>query len=462
MKVLSALLPLAVSGTPNFDPWFVASGPDFSFIVEPDLVWAAGRNNYGQLGLADKQNPKGFETINSLKGTQVSAISAGSFHSLFLTTSGDVYVTGRNNHGQLGTDSSFVDVPVMIHNGTAHHAVGVAAGHAHSLIAFEDGSVIGTGYNTAGQLGDNSVETKNKWTLINISSVKKIEAGYDFSYFLKADGELWATGQNLGGQLGDGTGISQQTPKRVLTNVKSMSAGESHGLFLMKDGRVFGTGANFDGQLGDGTSQRKFRSASIFTDTVKDVSVGGDSSCISRGRSDELFCFGSNRDGQLGLGDDVATSPKPAKVPKVSDDSHDFVASMSMSISHSVFLTHPGDVFASGSNMYGQLGLMEVNETSTPTYVMNLQMPETTQVPTPAPTPAPTPQPTEAPPSKTTSTAAPGRDTSSAKYPDFTVILGIGGGVLLVGAIILCFSQRNIPAPPPETDIERMRMEMTS
>jgi alpha-tubulin suppressor-like RCC1 family protein len=65
-------------------------------------VFACGQSEYGQLGLFSKLITYGMVEISDMFPTEVSQISAGSFHSLFVTKDDKLYGCGRNNKGQLG------------------------------------------------------------------------------------------------------------------------------------------------------------------------------------------------------------------------------------------------------------------------------------------------------------------------------------------------------------------------
>ena len=64
------------------------------------LVWGSGFK--GKLGLADDRNRLVPTAITSLKRKHVKAIACGSFHTLALTDTGDVYSWGIGERGQLG------------------------------------------------------------------------------------------------------------------------------------------------------------------------------------------------------------------------------------------------------------------------------------------------------------------------------------------------------------------------
>lgn len=332
----------------------IAVGRRFSFYRSsgPDpLLYAMGRNTYGQLGIGsddDQVNP----TPVSLTGTnkEVQSVSAGAFHTLFLTKGGAVFAAGRNNRGQFGEHPD-TKVPVQfVESGVQ----AIAAGYAHSLLLMDNGSVWGVGWNLLGQLGDGTSSSRSSLVKVQIpgnASVTAIAAGHDFSYFLSTDGDVFASGQNVGGQLGDGTQQTQYNPVKVLLqgSAQGIAAGVSHGLFL-SNSSVFATGANFLGQLGDNTTTEQ-GAPKFIEHGFTSVFAGGDSSCASKlaetGKS--LYCWGSNIYGQLGYGD-VQSMKQPAEVLRQD------VARAAVGESHSLFQMVLNEVFASGTNSDGELG----------------------------------------------------------------------------------------------------------
>ena len=67
-------------------------------------VWSFGRNDYGQLGLGHTvQKVYAPQLVSGLESKGIHKVSAGCYHSVAVARSGDLFVFGRNNHGQLGT-----------------------------------------------------------------------------------------------------------------------------------------------------------------------------------------------------------------------------------------------------------------------------------------------------------------------------------------------------------------------
>ena len=87
---------------------------------------------------------------------------------------------------------------------------------------------------------------------IRISSVY---AGYANTFAITVNGELWAWGCNEYGQLGLGenSGIEYQYyPVKVMDNVAQVSVGESHAMAIRRNGELWAWGCNEYGQLGLG------------------------------------------------------------------------------------------------------------------------------------------------------------------------------------------------------------------
>jgi len=367
MQMVSAqlLALLGISQVASSDGVSLGVGRSFGFFKNPvdKAVLAAGQNSYGQLGVdtsnATEPTPLAVKLPD---GEDIMDVAAGAFHSLFVSESGVAYSTGRNNFGQLGytVDGSQMIAPGRIEalerdpedsNATAPTVQGVAAGYGHSIFLMSDGSVRSVGLNNQGQLGDGTEVSRTEFVVPNVGeAVKAIAAGYDFSYFLTVSGDVYATGNNLGGQLGDSTREPRTRPVKVLSSIMAISAGEAHGLFLTVSGSVLATGANFDGQVGADTDF-VVSPMEIVSQDATSICAGGDSTTLVT--ESQLWGQGSNRFGQLALGNVTTTSTKMQIGSEV--ESMGF-AEAAVGDTHGLFLAASNFVYASGSNMFGQLG----------------------------------------------------------------------------------------------------------
>src|SRR5208283_2048370 len=153
--------------------------------------------------------------------SNVTAIAAGTSDSFFLKSDGSLWAMGLNTYGQLGdgyTDNGNYftnDLPEQI---VASNVTAIAAGYYHSLFLKSDGSLWAMGYNNDGQLGDGTLNNTNRPEQIVASGVTAIAAGLQHSLFLKSDGSLWAMGDNEWGQLGDGTYNNTNRPEQIVAS----------------------------------------------------------------------------------------------------------------------------------------------------------------------------------------------------------------------------------------------------
>jgi alpha-tubulin suppressor-like RCC1 family protein len=143
----------------------------------------------------------------------------------------------------------------------------------------------------------------------------------------------------------------------------TISAGHSsHICALATDGSAYCWGNNSSGQLGSGPSAPLFAQAlpvSVVSGLAfAAVSAGGSHTC-ALDRSGRAYCWGWNRDGQLGIGS--LQGPEScglyacASAPEVVSGDLEF-ASISAGTFHTCALGQTGDVYCWGANDDGQLG----------------------------------------------------------------------------------------------------------
>jgi VCBS repeat-containing protein len=165
-------------------------------LKEDGTVVAWGDNVSGQLNI-----PIGL--------SGVTAISAGTEHTLALKDNGEVVAWGRNITGAL-------DVPAAARSDVK----AISAGGYFGLALKNDGTVVGWGQNFDGQL--------NVPPAIQ-GSVKAISAGSGYVLALKDDNTVVAWGFNREGQRNVPAGLS---------DVRSIDAGISHALAAVADART--------------------------------------------------------------------------------------------------------------------------------------------------------------------------------------------------------------------------------
>jgi alpha-tubulin suppressor-like RCC1 family protein len=223
----------------------ISAGSGHSLAVKSDgTVWGWGRNSSRQLGYNSRKRATTPRQVSGLTG--ITAVAAGSAHSLALDVDGTVWAWGDNQFGQLGIGTFgvppgyYVAAPTKVAN--LPYARAIAAGALHSLAIDADGAVWAWGANTAGELGDSTLENRPAPVLVHgVSDAVAVAAGEAstvtsnaccHSLALKADGTVWAWGENWSGELGDGSIQDRSTPVQVssLTGVVAVAAGSDHSL----------------------------------------------------------------------------------------------------------------------------------------------------------------------------------------------------------------------------------------
>jgi alpha-tubulin suppressor-like RCC1 family protein len=243
----------------------------------------------------------------------VTAIAAGGHSSYFLKSDGTLLGCGLNSYGQLADDTATLfKSPRTI----ATNVLKVAAGFQFTLIVKRDSTVWACGENGSGQLGLGDYESRSSFVQIpGITKVADIAAGYGHSLIVKSDGTLLVCGYNNYGQLGNGTTVNNPTPTALMTGVAGVGSGRSHSTILKKDGTVWACGYNSSGQCGIGST-----ASPQSTPVQMGVVTGGAAVGTNHGyqshiiKSDgSLWACGQDGYGQLGDGQ-TANRSTPARV----------------------------------------------------------------------------------------------------------------------------------------------------
>jgi alpha-tubulin suppressor-like RCC1 family protein len=184
----SRLVPVSVNTAAGESALFgkvvaaIAAGAYHSLALCDDgMVAAWGDNLNGQLGIKGISYrctaPTAVNTnsgVSALYGQAVVAIAAGGAHSLALCASGALAAWGYNFGGQVGDNTTMDrDVPVVVNTASDVSAlygkavVAIAAASFHSLACCSDGTVATWGYNSNGQLGDNTTTQRTVPTAVD-------------------------------------------------------------------------------------------------------------------------------------------------------------------------------------------------------------------------------------------------------------------------------------------------------
>lgn len=328
-----------------------------SFYINNDgEVYATGYDgNTGQLGLGVYDNPTDFK--KALTNIKFKKISAGYAHTLALSESGELYGAGNpGNDGALGelTEKLAPDQVISFDdrlNDKALLTMSSGSVTTPTFIITKDGTLYATGNNRSGQLGLGDTEARVEFTKVDNSKWKDISCGAQHSLGIKEDGTLWGCGTNTSGQLG--LGESTQNHNIFIkvnedTDWEKIICGQNCSYALKKDGTLWVCGSYSRGQLGINTSAsiRIFTQAG--TDSYIDIAAG-DYFCLVIKKDGTLWSTGKNVTGALGLGDTIDR----AAFTQVGTDKWTKIA---CGYNHSVGIKEDGYMYACGSNNAGQIG----------------------------------------------------------------------------------------------------------
>lgn len=263
--------------------------------------------------------------MSNLAGRQVTHISAGTQHSLLLTSDGSVFSFGSGQIGRNAANLSEARMPGMIDttNLGGRTISQVSAGFLHSLLLADDGSVFSFGNNLSGATGRNvssgstAIASPIDATNLAGKTFSQVSAGGELSLLLAEDGTVFSFGENDFGQTGLGVDAGDTliaTPidmtnlaDRTITQV---SAGFLFGLLLDSEGQVFCMGAGFLCGLGSGASNALVATPIDTTNLAGKEIVqlaAWENHSLLLASDGSVFAFGSNQHGQSGIGTSVGS-----------------------------------------------------------------------------------------------------------------------------------------------------------
>ncbi len=229
-------------------------------------LYSWGENVSGTLGNGSTNSSSHPVAVTMPQAVQLIQVSAGFDHALALSSSGEVYVWGSNEYGQLGMEgNSAVLVPTKLESLSGQRIVSVAAGKQFSLALSENGKVYAWGNNASLQLGVDSAtvgaQCAQPQEVVALNSVFVIDIVADFSSAaaIASDGSVWLWGKNDSFQLGvdsSQTLLPQRLTKSNLpsSRTSAVAIGEKFITMLFANGTVASLGYNRYGQFANGLS----------------------------------------------------------------------------------------------------------------------------------------------------------------------------------------------------------------
>ncbi|MAK78181.1 MAG: hypothetical protein CL992_02785 [Euryarchaeota archaeon] len=337
-----------------------------------------GYNMHGQLGLglgswAEVNDPRyvdfGFDS-------EVWSVAADGHQTCAIMVNGSLWCWGLNSQGQLGigtTEKMYTPQPVDL--GPDRYATAVTIGNSHTCAITNDSAILCWGWNNFGQLGTNSSSSSElspqevplSQGLVPIS----LAAGNAHTCSVMSNGSLWCWGLNNFGQNGLGQSVSsssypQYVPFPDESVVITAVANRHQTCAIIENRSLFCWGDDEYGQLGlgnVGSGQQQYSPQYVDLGGLEVLSFsGGDRHSCAILEDYTMWCWGQNSDGQLGLGNNTHQG-SPIQIPV---DVNGSVVVMTGGTGHSCAILDDGTLKCWGSNEWGQLGVGNRTDLTTP------------------------------------------------------------------------------------------------
>ena len=290
-------------------------------------IFSFGDNDCGQLGLGQDYNElkKTFipQKINIPLCKQ---IACGDYFSMCLAENNLVYCFGNNNEGQcgLGSSNKYYNSPQLIPN--FHNIEYIACGGYHSICKTYNNVYYGWGHNYFGQLGHDKYENYHKPIKCNNypDNIISIKCGDVHTLLLTLGGNIYSLGNNLYEQLGlNDNDIEKTNMPTLITNIpeiKRIECGAKRSMCIDVNNNLWFFGNNDDGQLGLGDDKNRSEPTKHPTlSNIMDISSGGSCTFIKT-LDHKIFAFGYNGCLELGIKTSKQNQLTPIQVFQDNED----------------------------------------------------------------------------------------------------------------------------------------------
>lgn len=249
----------------------------------------------------------------------------------------------------------------------------ITANIEYSIAISQSGELYSWGFNAHGRLGLPNVKYQyrpKKIPYFESIEVVEVKAGYNHVLALTVNNDLYSWGNNELGELGlgnDKKGCSYYEPQEITyfkennLKIKKICAGYYVSYAITSDGRLYGWGSNLFYKLG--LNEKKYKSyyntpqeITYFKENnlkVIDVKAQFDG-VIVKTECDQLYAWGYNQNGELGIGNIVPIIQAPTKIHFPNNTK---IKEYQVGDYHGMALLESNKLYVWGYNAEGQLGI---------------------------------------------------------------------------------------------------------
>jgi len=423
--VSSLKLIYEMKNTTGKTPESIIGGYDNTFVLMTDgTAYGCGSNSNSQLGNGNIENQLKLIELKS----SIGQIAVGSSHVVLITTNDEIYVSGRNNYGQLGTGSqtsktvfelvsveivkSLQDEIGLAQLTDTDFTIGELKTVDYTLEIFKTENYLPSQLKTDFSLnelktvGFTTTELKTDFSLnelitvgftvnelktasYNVTELQDVgfsnseikTGGYTASEFVDASLSLIDL-KDLGFTL-DEVKSADFTIEEVINanyelndvldlyipTILDIQSGGYHMVMLMSNGKIFGIGYNTFGELGIGHFTNTFSLVEMTNNTGKTPSKinCGYNHTVVLMTDGSVYCCGRNNYNQLGDG----TTTNSSALIELVNNTGKTVVDIECGYYNTFCLMSDGTIYGLGYNSYGPLGVGNGSTQSSLTLLTN-------------------------------------------------------------------------------------------
>ena len=298
----------------------------FATVGATGLVYGWKHNEYGQIGVNDILRRSSPTQVSGTLWDKISGDTHyNAFHAAIIKNDGTLWAWGRNQSGQLGQNQAeaqlaAISSPVQVTSSSNWAAVAVS--NEGIAAVNSSGELYTWGSNDKGGLGQNS--PTNTWlsspTRVGSDTtwgqtIGKLAGGYENFASIKTDGTYWIWGSNTSGHLGQNSTTEYSSPKQVgsASNWSYCSIDVHKSLGINSSNELYAWGKNQHGQLGL-VNNRSAQSTPQQIPGNWSTAAFGDDMGAAVNTDGELFVYGVNSYGQCAQNNNTPGISSPVQV----------------------------------------------------------------------------------------------------------------------------------------------------